>query len=314
LQPTAVVTSATTPTAVTSPATGVRATSATLMGVANPNGVPASAHFDWGLTTGYGQRSPATDSVLRAGETDQAVSQPLTGLTPGTVYHYRLVVTDCGGCQSGTSYGADMIFTTTSSTSPTIGAPGSAAPAAPTPHRTALTSVLSGTARVKVPGSSILRPLTVDQDIPIGSVIDASHARLRITTALNARGRTQSATVWGGTFALKQAKGRGMITFKLPGLPSCSAATSFTAMRAAHSSRKPPKKQAKRSLWAHDNHGQYTTRGNNSVATVRGTWWETVESCRGTLTYVKKGLVSVRDLRRHRTVLVAAGHSYLARP
>ena len=62
-----------------------------------------------------------------------------------------------------------------------------------------------------------------------------------------------------------------------------------------------------------DNHGQYTTQGLNSVATVRGTDWETVDSCRGTLTFVKRGVVAVRDVRRHRTFLVTAGHRYLAR-
>jgi hypothetical protein len=49
------------------------------------------------------------------------------------------------------------------------------------------------------------------------------------------------------------------------------------------------------------------------VATVRGTLWETIERCEGTVTLVKQGSVSVRDLHRHRTVLVRAGHSYLAK-
>ena len=83
-------------------------------------------------------------------------------------------------------------------------------------------------------------------------------------------------------------------------------------LASAHPKKRPHTTPAP-SLWAHDNHGQYSTRGNNSVATVRGTWWETVNTCSGTLTRVKKGLVSVRNLRRHRTVLVRAGHSYLAR-
>jgi hypothetical protein len=48
------------------------------------------------------------------------------------------------------------------------------------------------------------------------------------------------------------------------------------------------------------------------VATVRGTYWETVDRCNGTLTVVRKGAVSVRDIHRRRTVLVRAGHSYFA--
>jgi hypothetical protein len=37
------------------------------------------------------------------------------------------------------------------------------------------------------------------------------------------------------------------------------------------------------------------------------------ERCEGSYTKVKHGKVSVRDLRRKKTVLVRAGHSYLAR-
>jgi hypothetical protein len=46
---------------------------------------------------------------------------------------------------------------------------------------------------------------------------------------------------------------------------------------------------------------------------VRGTTWLMEERCAGSYTKVKEGKVSVRDRRRHRTVLVRAGHSYLAR-
>jgi hypothetical protein len=38
-----------------------------------------------------------------------------------------------------------------------------------------------------------------------------------------------------------------------------------------------------------------------------------VESCKGTLTFVKKGVVSVFDRHTHRSVLVHQGHSFLAR-
>jgi hypothetical protein len=66
-------------------------------------------------------------------------------------------------------------------------------------------------------------------------------------------------------------------------------------------------------LWAKDRNGRFRTRGRNSVATVRGTRWVTRETCAGTLTRVMDGAVDVFDLRKHRTVRVRAGHSYLAR-
>jgi hypothetical protein len=46
---------------------------------------------------------------------------------------------------------------------------------------------------------------------------------------------------------------------------------------------------------------------------VRGTIWLTEDSCAGTRVSVRRGLVAVSDFRRHRTVMVPKGHSYLAR-
>ena len=68
----------------------------------------------------------------------------------------------------------------------------------------------------------------------------------------------------------------------------------------------------RRSLWGRDAGGRYRTHGRNSVATVRGTVWFTRETCAGTVTRVVEGAVSVRDLRRGRTVLVRAGQRYVA--
>jgi hypothetical protein len=46
---------------------------------------------------------------------------------------------------------------------------------------------------------------------------------------------------------------------------------------------------------------------------VRGTRWVVIDRCDGTLTRVVRGVVAVRDFRRKTTVLVRAGHQYLAR-
>jgi hypothetical protein len=73
------------------------------------------------------------------------------------------------------------------------------------------------------------------------------------------------------------------------------------------------KKNPKRSLWANGK-GVYRTRGQYSSATVRGTQWLTEDTCDGTRTYVKRGVVLVRDFVHKKTVVVRAGHSYLAKP
>jgi len=59
--------------------------------------------------------------------------------------------------------------------------------------------------------------------------------------------------------------------------------------------------------------GRFRTRGRNSSATVRGTKWDVIDRCDGTLTKVSRGRVVVRDFRRKRNVLVRAGKSYLAK-
>jgi hypothetical protein len=66
------------------------------------------------------------------------------------------------------------------------------------------------------------------------------------------------------------------------------------------------------SLWG-SGKGRFRTKGKYSAATVRGTTWLTQERCDGTLTRVRSGTVSVRDLKRRKTVTVRAGRSYLAR-
>jgi hypothetical protein len=94
------------PTVVTGPASGVSSTSATVNGTVNPNGQATSYHFDYGTSTAYGS-STATQSA-GSGTTTSPVSANLTGLTPGTTYHFRLV----GQSAGGTSLGADNTFTT----------------------------------------------------------------------------------------------------------------------------------------------------------------------------------------------------------
>ena len=59
-------------------------------------------------------------------------------------------------------------------------------------------------------------------------------------------------------------------------------------------------------------HGKFRTKGRYAAATVRGTIWTTADRCDGTLVHSIKDSVTVNDLVRHKTVIVRAGHSYLA--
>jgi hypothetical protein len=87
----------------------ITATTATLDGSVTANNASASVVFEFGKTTAYGSQAPAS---AVAGLQSAAVAAQLTGLTPDTTYHYRLVATS----SDGTTTGVDATFTTTTST------------------------------------------------------------------------------------------------------------------------------------------------------------------------------------------------------
>ena len=92
---------------VTTNASNVTSSSAILNGTVNPGGLPTSVHFQYGTTTSYGSN---TTTQSYNGSTIQNVTANITGLSPSTVYHFRLVGTN----SHGTSYGSDKTFTTPS--------------------------------------------------------------------------------------------------------------------------------------------------------------------------------------------------------
>jgi phosphodiesterase/alkaline phosphatase D-like protein len=95
------------PTAVTGIATAIGPTTATLNGTVNANDTSTTVTFEYGTTTAYGSTVTADQSPV-SGTTDTAVSKALSGLTEFETYHYRVVADSAGG----TTYGADMTFTT----------------------------------------------------------------------------------------------------------------------------------------------------------------------------------------------------------
>ena len=80
--------------------------SATLKGAVTPRGVETSYVFQYGTTTAYGaQTAPAS---VGSGTAEVKVSQPIAGLQPYTVYHYRIVAISA----AGTTDGQDATLTT----------------------------------------------------------------------------------------------------------------------------------------------------------------------------------------------------------
>lgn len=109
------------PVATTESATAVTETSATLRGTVNPDGHETTYHFRRGRTTSY-EEAPTPTEKLAAGSTGVGVSATLSGLAPGTIYHFRLVAEN----EKGTVEGADETFTTASPSGPPSAATGEA--------------------------------------------------------------------------------------------------------------------------------------------------------------------------------------------
>jgi hypothetical protein len=101
-----IFTTPTAPVAVTGSARNVTVSSATLGGTVDPNGRATAWYFDYGTSTRYGSKTPVTNAG--AGTTAGSVSAAVSSLTPGRLYHYRLVATS----DAGTSRGADRTFST----------------------------------------------------------------------------------------------------------------------------------------------------------------------------------------------------------
>jgi len=86
----------------TDPATAREKTAATLNGTLDDDGGEfCDCGFEYGETTAYGTTTPTEGK-----ETGETFSQDLTGLDPGTTYHFRAIATN----SAGTSYGSDRVF------------------------------------------------------------------------------------------------------------------------------------------------------------------------------------------------------------
>jgi subtilisin family serine protease len=96
------------PTVTAQESSGVSSTTAVLGATVNPMDGATSYRFEYGKSANYGATAPASPEAVGSGFGDVKVSQPLSGLTPGTVYHYRIIVAN----PYGTTYGKDMTFLT----------------------------------------------------------------------------------------------------------------------------------------------------------------------------------------------------------
>ena len=310
-----------------SPPAAQSSTSVGLSGSVNPNGLPTTAYFEYGID--LGDRGPGSSTVLYdqttpaqevgSDSTAHPISIPVTGLVPNALYHVRLVASN----NAGTTVGPDQTFTT----------PASAPPPPPVLGQAVNVSVVSGQVFIlPPPGKSLggagdtaalskgtgFVPLTEARQIPTGSEIDALDGSLKMVSNTGQVGKTQTATLTGGVFKVTQTrKGitKGLADFNLvesafqggPSYGTCKAKHKASDATIASLSTKTLQ------LLKVSGHGKFKTTGRYASATVRGTIYTVADRCDGTLTHVIRDTVLVDDFVRHKTILLHAGQSYLAK-
>jgi hypothetical protein len=162
-----------------------------------------------------------------------------------------------------------------------------------------------GTVKIRL-GNGKFRTLGANESIPLGSEIDATKGRVRLTSAAGPGGVVQTADFYKGAFIVTQTKGTRPITqLALSAKLACTTKKKGKASAAA-------KKKTVRRLWG-DGKGRFRTRGRRAAATVRGTKWLTEDRCDRTKITVRRGSVTVRDFVKRKNKIVKQGKSYTAR-
>ncbi len=232
----------------------------------------------------HGQAAPLGQETITATATDQATQ----------------TTSEFSGCRVE----GEATAPTEPPAPPPIGV-GPPPPAAPIPvnGQTVSVGTVAGKVLVRKHGEKKPHRLGDGEAIPVGSIVDATHGKVVLTSA-DPGGGKQSATFHGGAFRVGQKTGASLVVLKLHGggFRSCR--------RAGKGSRVLARRGHGRHLWG-SGKGHFKTVGRHGAATVRGTIWLTADRCRGTFFKVKRGVVTVRDFSAHRTLKLRKGHTYL---
>jgi hypothetical protein len=155
-------------------------------------------------------------------------------------------------------------------------------------------------------------PLVEARQIPVGSILETTHGVVKLTAATAAAGKFGFGDFGAGIFKLLQNRSqRGLTELDIMDSRSPKQVCATVGKRASVASRHLSSTVLGR-LNSSD-HGKFTARGQYSAATVRGTVYSVSNECAGTLTQVSRGVVSVRDFARRKTIILHAGQHYLAK-
>ena len=175
----------------------------------------------------------------------------------------------------------------------------------PQPRVNANAQPTRGRVLVKQPGSDNFVELEDARSIPIGSEIDATKGAIQLETAANTSGASQTGEFYDGAFVVTQTAGsRPTTDLRVTGRIDKCPGTGKEDVRAA---------ARRRGLWGNTRRGRYRTRGRYATATVRGTIWQTSDTCNTTTVKVRQGTVIVRDLAKRKNIRLKAPRRYTAR-
>ena len=113
-----------------------------------------------------------------------------------------------------------------------------------------------------------------------------------------------SADVSGGAATVDQTSGRTVTTELTVKRPACSAQARFQVAQI---------RDRRVRINSRRRRGRWKVRGEFSIGASFGTDWTTIDGCSETTTIVRRGRVKVFDRAKRRTVVVRAGHRYVAR-
>jgi hypothetical protein len=173
---------------------------------------------------------------------------------------------------------------------------------------------VSGRVFVKLPGSAHFTSLELATQLPVGTIFDLRAGRMRLCSAHDKRGGVQCGDFYEGVNQVTQSpRGTPVTVLRLTGRSraACGGSPRRAATKPSHGASSARSHRLLRRLWGNAK-GRYRSVGFNAAASVRGTIWRTDDRCDGTLVFVQRGLVAVRDFRRHRTVRIHTGQQYLA--